>query len=74
MTKINEFIESRSMYYHSLICFIFVGLFDDPIKEISDIFSSFGKHAYGYHVEHLRGLIEFDVEFIEIKHPEEYQT
>ena len=40
---------------------LLVGFADDPCEEIANVFAVFGEHAYGYHVEHLYGLVESHV-------------
>lgn len=48
-----------------------VGLLDDPVEEVGDVLASFGQHANGDHVEHLYGLVEPQIEPLEIHNPEE---
>lgn len=53
------------------ISFVAVGLADDPSEEIADISPAFGEHADGDHVEHLNGLVEFDVESSQVEQPKQ---
>lgn len=43
-----------------------VGLPNDPSEEIPDISSTFRKHAYGDHVEHLYCLIQSNVKLAQV--------
>jgi hypothetical protein len=54
--------------------FFLIGLIDEPVEEIPGIFSIFGQHFHGDHVEHLNGLVHFGVLILQINHPQRHIT
>jgi hypothetical protein len=54
--------------------FFLIGLIDEPVEEIPGIFSIFGQHFHGDHVEHLNGLVHFGVLILQVNHPQRHIT
>jgi hypothetical protein len=44
------------------------------VEEVTDVFAAFWEHLHGDHIQHLDGLVEPDVELVEVEQPEQNEA